>query len=75
MEKYFKGKQYDYRIIIEAIGLYYHFSLSYRECEKIMRKFSISVDHTTIYRWNKQYGRNGIKSELTLNPGGLTKRT
>lgn len=22
-----------------------------------MRKFSIGVDHTTIYRWNKQYGK------------------
>lgn len=57
MHKDFKGKPYDYRIIIEAIGLYYHFSLSYRDCEKIMRKFSIRVDHTTIYRWNKQYGK------------------
>lgn len=57
MKKHFKGKQYDYRIIIEAIGLYYHFSLSYRDCAKIMRKFSIGVDHTTIYRWNKQYGK------------------
>ena len=57
MKKYFKGKQYDYRIIIEAIGLYYHFPLSYRDCAKIMRKFSIGVDHTTIYRWNKQYGK------------------
>lgn len=32
MKKQFKGKQYDYRIIIEAIGLYYHFGLSYRAC-------------------------------------------
>ena len=57
MKNQFKGKQYDYRIIIEAIGLYYHFSLSYRDCAKIMRKFSVGVDHTTIYRWNKEYGK------------------
>lgn len=57
MNKQFKGKQYDYRIIIEALGLYYHFSLSYRDCAKIMRKFSIGVHHTTIYRWDKQYGK------------------
>lgn len=49
MKKYFKGKQYDYRIIIEAIGLYYHFSLSYRDYAKIMRKFSINLHHTTVY--------------------------
>lgn len=57
MKNLFKGKQYDYKIIIEAIGLYYHFSLSYRDCAKLMRKFSIPVDRTTIYRWNKQYGK------------------
>ena len=57
MKKQFKGKQYDYRIIIEAIGLYYHFGLSYRACAKIMRKFSLGMDHTTIYRWDKQYGK------------------
>jgi Transposase and inactivated derivatives len=57
MTNLFKGKQYDYRIIIEAIGLYYHFGLSFRQCEAIMRQFSIPVDHTTIYRWNKQYGK------------------
>lgn len=57
MKNQFKGKQYDYRIIIEAIGLYYHFSLSYRDCAKIMSKFSIGVNHTTIYRLNKEYGK------------------
>ena len=49
MKKHFKGKQHDYRIIIEDIGLYYQFSFSYRDCAKIMRKFSIGVDHPTIY--------------------------
>ncbi|MCC4085733.1 transposase [Enterococcus faecalis] len=31
MKNHFKGKQYVYRIIIEAVGLYYHFPLSYRD--------------------------------------------
>lgn len=57
MTNQFKGRQYDYRIIIEALGLYYHFGLSYRDCAKIMRKFSVGVHYTTIYRWNKQYGK------------------
>ena len=57
MNKHFEGKQYDYRTIIETIGLYYHFSLSYRDCAKIIHKFNISMDHTTIYRRNKQYGK------------------
>lgn len=50
MKNLFKGKQYDYKIIIETIGLYYHFLLSYRGCAKLMRKFCVLVDHTTIYR-------------------------
>ena len=57
MKKYFKGKQYDYRIIIEAFGLYCHFPLSYRDCSIIMKKYSIKVSHTTIYRWVQQYGK------------------
>lgn len=36
MNNQFKGKQYDYRIIIGTLGLYYHFGLSYRDCAKIM---------------------------------------
>lgn len=62
MHKHFKGKQYDYRIVFEAISLYYHFFLSYRDCEKIMHKFSISVDHTTIYRWNNRNKYNRVVS-------------
>ncbi len=57
MKNQFKGKQYDYRIIIEAISLYYHFGQSYCACAKIMREFSIGMDYTTIYRWDKQYGK------------------
>lgn len=81
MKKHFKGKQYDYRIIIEAVGLYYHFPLSYRDCAKIMRQFSISVHHTTIYRWCQQYGkvlyhygRNATSVGIYLNPGELMRR-
>jgi transposase-like protein len=35
-------------MIIEVVGLYYHFPLSYRDCAKIMRQFRISVHHTKI---------------------------
>ncbi len=81
MKKHFKGKQYDYRIIIEALGLYYHFSLSYRDCAKIMQKFSIPIHHTTIYRWDKQYGKvcitygkSAINEENYPNRGESMKR-
>ena len=48
MKKHFKGKQYGYRIIIEAVGLYCHFPLSYRDCSIIMKKYNVKVNHTTI---------------------------
>ncbi len=48
MKELFKGDPCDFRIIIEALVLYCHFSLSYCDCEKIMRKFRIGIDHTTI---------------------------
>ena len=35
-------------MIIEVVGLYYHFPLSYCDCAKIIRQFKISVHPTTI---------------------------
>lgn len=82
MKKQFKGKPYDYQIIIESISLYYHFFLSYHDCAKIMGKFSINIHHTTIYRWCQQYGKvlyhlweNEISANLCLNLGGLIRLT
>ena len=37
MKNVFKGKHFDKVIIIEAVGLYCRFSLSYREVAEILR--------------------------------------
>lgn len=51
MKNVFKGKQFDKVIIIEAVGLYCRFSLSYREVAEILRHRGISLNATTIMRW------------------------
>ncbi|CRH18981.1 IS6 family transposase [Carnobacterium maltaromaticum] len=56
MRNVFKGKQFDKRIIIEAVGLYCRFSLSYRDVSEILRHRGIQVNPTTIMRWVHQYG-------------------
>lgn len=57
MKELFKGKQYSYEIIREAVIMYCSSPLSYRECEKFMARYLIKVDHTTIYRWVQEYSK------------------
>jgi Transposase and inactivated derivatives len=80
MKNLFKSKQYDYRIIIEAIGLYYHFGLSFRQCEAIMRKFSIPIDlprfiggTNNMEKSSTTSGKNGTEKEDYPNLGASTR--
>lgn len=57
MKELFKGKQYSYEIIREAVIMYCSTPLSFRECEKFMARYLIKVDHTTIYRWVQEYSK------------------
>ena len=57
MKNVFKGKQFDKVIIIEAVGLYCRFSLSYREVAEILRHRGISLNPTTIMRWVHEYSK------------------
>lgn len=57
MKELFKGKQYLYELIREAVIIYCSTPLSYRDCEKLMARYLVKVDHTTIYRWVQQYSK------------------
>ena len=57
MKNAFKGKQFDKVIIIEAVGLYCRFSLSYREVAEILRHRWISLNPTTIMPWVHEYSK------------------
>ncbi len=46
-----KGHCFPKSIIIQAVYLKLHFTLSYRDVEKIMRIRGVEVNHATIQRW------------------------
>ena len=47
----FKWRHYQPEIIILNVRWYLRYALSYRDLEEMMCERSLSVDHTTIYRW------------------------
>lgn len=57
MKNVFKGKQFDKKVIIEAVGFYCRYSLSYREVSEILRHRGIFVNPTTIMRWVHEYSK------------------
>lgn len=57
MRNVFEGKQFDKSVIIEAVYLYYRFSLSYHDVSEILGYQGIQVIHTTNMRWVHQYGK------------------
>lgn len=58
MKNLFKGRQYSYKLIKEAVVMYCHYPLSYRECAELLAYYRIKIDHTTIYRWVKTMGKS-----------------
>lgn len=57
MTNVFKGKQFDKSVIIEAVGFYCRFPLSYREVSEILRQRGIHVNPTTVMRWVHEYSK------------------
>ncbi len=55
MENPFKGRHFQADIILICTRCYLRYALSYRDIEEMMTERSLSVDHTTIYRWVQEY--------------------
>lgn len=51
----FKWRQFEPELILPCVRCYLRYSLSYRDLEEMMRDRSLSVDHTTIFRWVQRY--------------------
>jgi transposase, IS6 family len=51
----FKWRHYESEIILLCMRWYLRYALSYRDLEEMMNERSLSVDHTTIYRWVQAY--------------------
>lgn len=47
----FKHLHVEYDIIIWAVRWYCKYGISYRELEEMLCERSVTVDHTTLYRW------------------------
>ena len=51
----FKWRQFEPEIILCAIGWYLRFSLSYGDAQELPAERSVSVDHSTIWRWVQRF--------------------
>ena len=55
MKNPFKWRHYESEIILLCVRWYLRHALSYRDLEEMMSERSLSVVHTTIYRWVQAY--------------------
>src|SRR3954454_22750812 len=51
----FKGRHFDFSVILLCVRWYLAYNLSLRDLEEMMAERGISVDHTTIHRWTIHY--------------------
>jgi hypothetical protein len=64
-ERPFKGRQFTSEVILWAVRWHLQFPISYRDLELMLRDRSVSVDHTTIYRWIQA---SAVELEKRLRP-------
>jgi IS6 family transposase len=51
----FKGRHFEGEIVLWAVRWYCRYGVSYRDLEQMMGERSVSVDHSTIFRWVQKY--------------------
>jgi transposase-like protein len=49
----FKWRHYAPDVILLCVRWYCRYSLSYRDVEVMMRERGLSVDHVTVFRWER----------------------
>ncbi len=49
----FKWRHFEPAIILLCVRWYCRYQLSYRDPEEMMRERGLSVDHTTVWRWER----------------------
>jgi len=47
----FKGRHFQKDTILQSVGWYLTYALSYRDIEELMGERGFSVDHSTVNRW------------------------
>ena len=51
----FKGRHFNYDVIIWAVRCYCKYGISYRDLEEMLCERGVAVDHCSIYRWVQCY--------------------
>ena len=51
----FRGRHFEDEIILLCVRWYLRYALSFRDLEELMAERSLSVDHSTIWRWVQRY--------------------
>ncbi len=51
----FKGRHFNYDVIIWAVRWYCKYGISYRDLEEMLCERGVEVDHCSIYRWVQYY--------------------
>jgi IS6 family transposase len=54
-QNFFKGKHFEYEIIMLCVRWYLKYPLSYRMLVEMMQERGLTISHTTIMRWVHQY--------------------
>ncbi len=66
----FKWRHFEPAIILLCVRWYCRHQLSYRDLEEMMRERGLSVDHTTAWRWVRQYApeiNKGMRPHLRMS--------
>ena len=51
----FRGRHFDYTIIVLCVRWYITYKLSYRDLVEMMAERGVALSHTTILRWVQRY--------------------
>ena len=52
----YKGFRFPEAIIAHAVWLYFRFSLSYRDVEKLLAERGIIMTYETVRQWSRKFG-------------------
>src|SRR5208282_5853916 len=76
----FKWRQFEPEVILQAVGWYLRFSLSYRDVEELLAERGLHADHVTVWRWYSVTPRRwnyvcAVVSNRPATVGGSTRPT
>lgn len=68
----FKGRHFHPEVILWAVRWYCRYPLAFRQVEEMLGERGVSLDHSTVARWVKQYGPE-IERRLRKYPSHVSR--